>query len=177
MKRTLLLGVLAIAIPAMAAANLSIEVNLDDRQLRVYEAEELLDTYPISIGKDEKPTPTGAFTIRKIVWNPGWVPPNEKWARGKTAKAPGHPDNPMTRVKMFFKEPDYYIHGTGELDSLGQAKSHGCVRMAPDDVTELARLVMEHGGEPRPLPWYRRIFRSRSSKTVLLDHPVPIRIQ
>lgn len=169
--------VLAIAFPAVAAANLNIQVNLDERELRVYEEDELLDTYAISIGKDEKPTPTGSFTIRRIVWNPGWVPPNEKWARGKSAKPPGHPANPMKKVKMFFKEPDYYIHGTDELDSLGRAESHGCLRMAPDDVTELAQLVMEHGGEPRSLPWYRRIFRSRSSKTVLLNQPIPITIE
>ena len=37
-------------------------------------------------------------------------------------------------------------------------------------------VVMVHGGQPRPLPWYRRIFRSRASKTVMLTAPVPIRI-
>jgi murein L,D-transpeptidase YcbB/YkuD len=177
MKRTLLFGLLVFLYPVIASASLNIQVDLDDRELRVYEEDELLETYPVAIGKDEKPTPTGDFSIRKIIWNPSWVPPNEKWARGKTAKPPGHPENPMKRVKMFFKEPDYYIHGTGEIDSLGQKKSHGCVRMAPDDVTKLAQLVMEHGGEPRSLPWYRRIFRSRSSKTVLLNNPIPITIQ
>ena len=163
--------------PALAAASLNLEVSLEDRQLRVYEENELIETYAISIGKNEKPTPTGRYSIRKLVWNPSWVPPNEKWARGKTAKPPGHPQNPMKRVKMFFKEPDYYIHGTDELESLGSAESHGCLRMSPSDVTELAQLVMEHGGKPQPAPWYRRIFRSRSSKTVYLTNPVPIRIE
>jgi lipoprotein-anchoring transpeptidase ErfK/SrfK len=177
MKQTLFMGVVAILFPVIASASLNIEVSLEDRELRVYEEGELLDTYPVSIGKDSYPTPAGSYNIRKIVWNPGWVPPNSKWARGKSAKPPGHPANPMKKVKMFFKEPDYYIHGTDELDSLGRAESHGCLRMAPDDVTELAQLVMEHGGEPRPLPWYRRIFRSRSSKTVLLNYPVAVTIE
>jgi lipoprotein-anchoring transpeptidase ErfK/SrfK len=177
MNRTLSAAFLLLFVPSLAAASLSIQVDIDDRKLLVYEENELIETYPVSVGKDEKPTPTGRFSIRRIVWNPAWVPPNEKWARGKTAKAPGHPDNPMKRVKMFFKEPDYYIHGTGDTDSLGGAESHGCVRMDPDDVTELAKLVMEHGGKPQPAPWYKRIFRSRKTKTVYLTTPVPIRIE
>jgi lipoprotein-anchoring transpeptidase ErfK/SrfK len=177
MKRTLSLAALLLFLPALAAADLNLEVNVGDRELRVYEDSTLIETYPVSVGKDEKPTPTGNFTIRRIVWNPSWVPPNEKWARGKTAKPPGHPQNPMKRVKMFFKEPDYYIHGTGDTDSLGGAESHGCVRMDPDDVTELAQLVMAHGGKPQPAPWYKRLFRSRKSKTVYLTNPVPVRIE
>ena len=177
MKRALLIGMMILLTPALAAASLNLEVSLDDREIRVYEENQLLEKYPISIGKNEKPTPRGSYSIRKIVWNPSWVPPNEKWARGKTAKPPGHPQNPMKRVKMFFKEPDYYIHGTGDTDSLGGAESHGCVRMDPDDVTELAKLVMEHGGKPQPAPWYKRIFRSRKTKTVYLKTPVPIRIE
>lgn len=177
MTRTLFAAFLLLFVPALASASLSLEVDLDDRLLRVYEEKNLIETYSVSVGKDAKPTPTGNFSIRRIVWNPSWVPPNEKWARGKTAKAPGHPDNPMKRVKMFFKEPDYYIHGTGDTDSLGGAESHGCVRMDPDDVTELAKLVMAHGGKPQPAPWYRRIFRSRQTKTVYLKNPIPIQIR
>jgi lipoprotein-anchoring transpeptidase ErfK/SrfK len=177
MRPLLLAATILLAGPAVANASLSLHVNLEERALHVYENQELISTYPISPGKDDNPTPTGQFTIRKVVWNPAWVPPNERWARGKSAKPPGHPENPMKRVKMFFKEPDYYIHGTGDVDSLGTPASHGCVRMDPDDVTELAQLVMAHGGEPRPLPWYRRIFRSRTTKTVLLEKPVPVRIE
>ena len=167
-------GVLLTAAPA--SADFSLEVDVSEKQLRAVEDGHVVEEFDIAVGKDPKPTPTGAFTIKKIIWNPAWHPPDEKWARGKTPKPPGHPDNPMKRVKMFFREPDYYIHGTDDLDSLGSEASHGCVRMAPDDVTRLAQAVMDHGGQPRPLPWYRRIFRSRASKTVLLTAPVPIRI-
>jgi lipoprotein-anchoring transpeptidase ErfK/SrfK len=33
------------------------------------------------------------------------------------------------------------IHGTAELDSLGSAASHGCIRMAARDVKQLYRPV------------------------------------
>ena len=168
---------LLLLVPAAGAASLTLEVDVSERELRVYDENELIQRYPVSVGKHTNPTPTGTFTIRKIVWNPSWVPPNEKWARGKSAKPPGHPENPMKRVKMFFKEPDYYIHGTGDVDSLGGAESHGCVRMDPEDVTNLAQLVMERGGKPQAEPWYRRVLRRRSSTTVRLANPIPIRIE
>ena len=33
-----------------------------------------------------------AFWVRRVIWNPRWVPPNEPWARGKTPKGPGDPN-------------------------------------------------------------------------------------
>ena len=153
-----------------------LQVDISDNKLNVYSGQDVLMTYDISVGKDKHPTPTGDFTIRKIIWNPGWVPPPEKWAKGKKPKQPGDPDNPMKVVKMFFVEPDYYIHGTGDTDALGQPASHGCVRMDPQEARELAQQVMEHGGRPQPDPWYRRIFRSRKTTVVHLSQPVAMAV-
>ena len=166
---------LSLSFPARAA--LRLEVDLSERELRVVEDDEVLKQYEVAVGTKQKPTPTGSFGINKIVWNPSWHPPDEKWARGKEPKGPGDPDNPMKRVKIFFSEPDYYIHGTDDLDSLGRAESHGCVRMAPDDVTELAKLLMTHGGNPKPEPWYRRIFRRRSTHVEILSTKIPIQVR
>jgi hypothetical protein len=157
-------------------AELRLEIDLSERELSVVEDGEIIDRFPVAVGKDDYPTPEGKFTIRKVIWNPAWVPPDSKWAHGKSPKAPGDPDNPMKRVKMFFKEPDYYIHGTGDDESLGKAESHGCIRMSTDDVTRLAQLVMEHGGKPMPEPWYRRIFRRKVTQVVYLAAPVAIEI-
>ena len=158
-------------------AELRLEVDLSERQLHVVVDGEVLESFAVSVGKDKNPTPEGAFKIRKVIWNPAWKPPDAKWARGKSARPPGHPDNPMKRVKMFFREPDYYIHGTDDEESLGKAESHGCIRMDPEDVTRLGQLVMEHGGKPMPEPWYRRIFRRKTTKVVYLAVPVPLEIR
>ena len=83
----------------------------------------------------------------------------------------------MKVVKIFFKEPDYYIHGTGDEDSLGRAESHGCIRMHASDATRVAQLVMAYGGKPMPEPWYRRIFRRRTTKVVYLAAPVAMEIR
>ena len=169
--------VLLVGSTELRASDLRVEVDLSERTLAAYAGEEgAVKTYSVSVGTAQKPTPSGSFQIRKLVWNPSWHPPNEKWARGKQPKSPGDPDNPMQRVKIFFKEPDYYIHGTPATESMGSAASHGCIRMTPDEVTDLAKLVMEHGGKPMPEPWYRRIFRRRSTHVVLLSNPVEMRV-
>lgn len=176
MKRLLFLTLTCILWSSAASAELRLEVSLSERQLIAYLDGEELERFAVSVGKEKYPTPEGNFTIRKVIWNPSWVPPDSKWARGKSAKKPGDPDNPMKRVKMFFKEPDYYIHGTGDDESLGKAESHGCIRMNTEDVTRLAQLVMEHGGKPMPEPWYRRIFRRKTTQVVHLEVPVRVEI-
>ena len=176
MKRLLFLTLTSLLWCCPSFAELRLEIDISERELQVLEDGSVIDTFRVSVGDAEYPTPQGNFSIRKVIWIPGWVPPDSKWARKKTAKAPGHPDNPMKRVKMFFKEPDYYIHGSDDEDSLGRAESHGCIRMSPEDVTRLGQLVMAHGGKPRPEPWYRRIFRRKVTQVVYLQAPVAVEI-
>lgn len=165
------------SLPAVAAP-LRLEVSLSERALSVYQGEELVKQYPVAVGKPAHPTPNGSFQIQRVIWNPRWVPPDAQWARGKQPRAPGDPLNPMGRVKMFFRTPDYYIHGTHQEDSLGQAESHGCVRMRNPDVIELAQLVMQHGGEPREPGWFQRVLnRVRSTSEVRLSQPVQVVIR
>ena len=159
-------------------ASFTLRADLRARILSVRRGNNTLKTYAIAVGQDRYPTPLGTFEIEKIVWNPSWHPPPESdWAKGKTAKGPGDPQNPMKVVKIFFKEPDYYIHGTNDVESLGSAASHGCLRMDPDEVADLAKLIMEHGGQPREENWFWRIIHSRrEEKVVYLNNPISLTI-
>ena len=159
-------------------APLLLKANLTARMLVVQRGDSTLRTYAVAIGQERYPTPAGTFSIKKIVWNPSWrPPPDADWARGKTAKGPGDPGNPMKVVKIFFQEPDYYIHGTGAVESLGDAASHGCLRMDPQEVADLAKMIMEHGGQPREENWFWRIIHSRrEEKTVYLNNPIELTI-
>lgn len=160
------------------AAAFSITIDLSDRKLYVMDGEEIVDSYSVAVGKPRHPTPRGNFAARRIVWNPRWVPPNERWARDKQARAPGDPRNPMGRVKIFFSDPDYYIHGTREVDSLGEAESHGCVRMRNSEVIALAKRVMANGGARRDPAWYRRVLnRVTRTQEVHLSNPVTVRVR
>ena len=91
---------------AASAQPLTLAASITSRILTVRMGDSVVATYAVSVGADGHATPTGTFTIKKLIWNPRWVPPKQPWARGKTAKAPGDPDNPMQTVKIFFKEPD-----------------------------------------------------------------------
>ena len=154
-----------------------LSVDLSERTLYVMQGGDEVASYPVAIGQPRHPTPTGEYRIRHLVWNPRWVPPDARWARNRRARAPGDPRNPMGRVKLFFKDPDLYIHGTHEVDSLGSAESHGCLRMRNSDVVALARRVMEHGGAPREASWFRRVLNSvRSTREVGLSDPVLVEI-
>ena len=159
-------------------APITLHADLSSRMLAVKRGNETIKTYQVAVGQPKYPTPPGTYSIRKIVWNPSWhPPPDAKWAKGKTAKGPGDPGNPMKVVKIFFKEPDYYIHGTDDTGSLGSAESHGCLRMDPDEVADLAKLVMTEGGQPREENWFWRIIHFRSEeKTVYLDNPVSLTV-
>lgn len=160
------------------AEPLRLSASLGARLLTVRTGDSVVATFPVAVGADGHPTPTGTFTIKRLIWNPRWVPPKQPWARGKTAKEPGDPTNPMQTVKIFFKEPDYYIHGTPAVESLGEAASKGCLRMDPEEVADVAKWVMEHGGEPRPPSWFERIRRlARREHIVHLNNPVTITIE
>lgn len=164
--------------PAVAEAPLILKAIVSARMLVVQRGDSTLRTFAVAVGKDEYPTPVGDFRITKMIWNPSWrPPPDADWARGKTAKGPGEPGNPMKVVKIFFREPDYYIHGTGDVESLGSAASHGCLRMDPTEVAELAKIIMEHGGQPREENWFWRIIHSRrEEKVIYLDNPVSLTV-
>jgi lipoprotein-anchoring transpeptidase ErfK/SrfK len=52
----------------------------------------------------------------------------------------------MQGVKIYFRAPDYYIHGTNNPGSIGSAASHGCLRMTEGDAKALARRIQKAGG-------------------------------
>ena len=150
--------------------------DLSTRQLTVMRGGEVVKQYDVAVGKPQYPTPRGTFSVRKIVWNPKWVPPDSKWARGKKPAAPGSPRNPMKLVKIFFQEPDYYIHGTDDLESLGEADSHGCLRMDPNDAGELALLLMDSDGVSRDWDWVKGLLHLGSERVVSLANPTTLTI-
>jgi lipoprotein-anchoring transpeptidase ErfK/SrfK len=152
---------------------ISLKADLSQRTLTVMGANGAIRTFNVAVGSPKYPTPAGTYTIRRIVWNPSWIPPDSKWAKKETAKGPGEPGNPMKVAKIFFKEPDYYIHGTGQINSLGEAESHGCLRMHPDEVAELAQFLMQNGGQAREEGWFSRVIHMRkNTHTVTLTKPI-----
>jgi lipoprotein-anchoring transpeptidase ErfK/SrfK len=153
-----------------------IEVSLADRRLYVLRGEERSDSFRVAVGSQEWPTQTGDWTIRQVVWNPEWIPPDESWAEEREPRKPGDPKNPLGRAQLVY-DPPRTVHGTNDPSSIGKAVSHGSIRMRNEDITRLARDIMESAGAGRDSTWYDRARSNRTEKIVVdLPRPVPIRV-
>ena len=87
---------------ATADEGVHLAVDLSERRLVVHDGGETVTTYGVAIGAPKYPTPTGTFSIRKIVWNPPWIPPDRDWAKDKE---PARNENArfLTWVKSYTK--------------------------------------------------------------------------
>ena len=109
-------------------------IRLDSRKLELYEADELIKSYDIAVGQDDWQTPIGHFAILDMQREPLWQHPitGEAIASG--------PENPLgSRWIGFAFESGYHIgiHGTNQEELVGQAVSHGCVRMRDEEIQAL----------------------------------------
>jgi murein L,D-transpeptidase YcbB/YkuD len=84
----------------------------------------------------------------------------------------------MQGVKIYFREPAYFIHGTNDPESIGSAASHGCVRMETSQAMALARRLMEHGGATRDDEWFDKVAANPGDTyVVMLPNSVPLEIE
>jgi lipoprotein-anchoring transpeptidase ErfK/SrfK len=151
----------------LTAPEFSIIIDTSDKQLRVIKGADTVKSYPISVGTAKYPTPIGSFRIYQIDFNPNWTPPEGDWAKNKKPEKPGSKKNPMGKARIVYQMP-YTIHGTKDLNSLGEAESHGSVRMANDQVLELARLIMSETGTIKPESWFQEVLAD-STKMISVD--------
>ncbi len=124
-----------------------IVVNLSELRLYYYSRPGIVETYPISIGRDGFATPVGVTRTTIKVKDPHWSPPRsmreEAAARGEPPPAvvPPGPDNPLGRHAILLGLPSYLIHGTNMPDGVGMRASRGCIRMYPEDIESLYERV------------------------------------
>ncbi|MEX2572493.1 MAG: L,D-transpeptidase, partial [Gemmatimonadota bacterium] len=163
--------------PTPAASEMSLEIDISERTLYVRHGDDV-ETYPVAVGMPEYPTPTGDFSITQVTWNPDWrPPPDSEWSEDEEYMEPDHPDNPMGKVKIMWKAPDYTIHGTDDHDSLGTNQSHGSVRLANESAVALAKRVMAHGRSSRSQEWYEMAVRDDGDQHVVeLSNPISISV-
>ena len=85
----------------------------------------------------------GAVKISlKREW-PDWTPPPEMLKRRPDLPRhmKGGPENPLGARAMYLGSSLYRIHGSNEPETIGQAVSSGCIRMANEDVIDLYERV------------------------------------
>jgi lipoprotein-anchoring transpeptidase ErfK/SrfK len=105
--------------------------------LRLWKHLKLAKSYTVAVGQEGLETPAGLYHIQEKEENPSWHVPNSAWAGDLAGQVipPGPADPIKARWMGIFEGAG--IHGTEEIESLGSAASHGCVRMSIPDVEEL----------------------------------------
>jgi lipoprotein-anchoring transpeptidase ErfK/SrfK len=105
--------------------------------LRLWKHLKLAKSYTVAVGQEGLETPAGLYHIQEKQVNPSWHVPNSAWAGELAGQViPPGPEDPIKARWMGIFE-GAGIHGTEEVESLGSAASHGCVRMSIPDVIEL----------------------------------------
>ncbi|MDG4555643.1 MAG: L,D-transpeptidase family protein [Candidatus Competibacter sp.] len=129
-------------------------VVLNIAEMRMYyypkagaDGQQVVYTYPVSIGRMDWKTPLGATRVVGKEVDPAWRPPAsikaEHAAEGDFLPdvIPGGPDNPLGRYAMRLGVPGYLIHSTNKPYGIGMRVTHGCVRMYPEDIERLFAMV------------------------------------
>ena len=116
-----------------------VEIDLASRTLTLVDGDEVVLTTPIAIGSPDAPTPIGAFYVvdKLATGNPDDV--YGPFAFGLSA----HSD---VLTEFAGGDGQVGIHGTNEPASIGEAVSHGCIRV-PNDVAEVLEQRL-HLGTP-----------------------------
>lgn len=124
-------------------------INLPQRMLFRMADGGLQAAYPVALGRPDWPTPTGEVTVTSRVEGKTWFVPQsiqeEMLREGQEVQTqvPPGPDNPLGKHWLGLSLPGYGIHGTIAPQSIYQFRSHGCIRLHPDDAAELFGAVQE----------------------------------
>lgn len=162
--------------PAPATADMRIEVDVSARQLKVFKGGQQVATHAVAVGSEKWPTATGEWTIKQVIFNPDWTPPDESWAEEREPRESGDPKNPLGRAQLVYDAPRS-IHGTNQPSSIGKPVSHGSIRLPNEVIVQLAQQVMDAGGAGKDDAWVRQAHQNRRQKQVIdLRRPVPIRV-
>jgi lipoprotein-anchoring transpeptidase ErfK/SrfK len=105
----------------------------------------LLAFFPVTVGSDELPSPSGTHKVKVVVHNPDYsYRPDVNFKQGENTKnmrIPPGPNGPVGTVWIGLDKPTYGIHGTAEPSPVGKHFSHGCARLTNWDAETLAKLV------------------------------------
>jgi lipoprotein-anchoring transpeptidase ErfK/SrfK len=169
-------GTSSVASTSQGASPLRVEVDLSARKLYLYEGDKRVETHSVAVGSAKWPTQTGEWTIKQVVFNPEWIPPDETWAEEREPRKSGDPKNPLGHAQLVYDLPRT-IHGTNAPGSIGKAVSHGSIRMNNTEVVALAKRLMEASGAGKDAAWYSQAASHRTEKQVVdLPRPVPIKV-
>ena len=129
-----------------SAGDLSIVVARSESAIRVSRSDGTLVFFaPVTTGSEHDPLPPGQWQVTGVKWRPAFhYNPDLFWdakpGDAKSTVKPG-PNNPVGVVWIGLDLEHYGLHGTPDLEHVGQTASHGCVRLTNWDAARIAALV------------------------------------
>jgi len=133
--------------PFVPASYEGIVINLSEMRLYYFfkddGAKRMVKTFPIGIGSEGTPTPEGNLSIIEKIENPVWHVPKsiKKEKPSLPDELPPGEDNPLGSHALRLSNSRYLIHGTNKPWGIGRRYSHGCIRLYPEDISDLFRSV------------------------------------
>lgn len=121
------------SIPALPRTRRRVIVSIADRRLAVLDNGKVLRTFPVAVGAETSPSPTGEFAIVSRLTEPTY------YHAGVVIPAGGN--NPLGPRWVGLSKRGYGIHGTNAPGSIGKAASHGCIRLRNRDIVQLFAMV------------------------------------
>jgi L,D-transpeptidase ErfK/SrfK len=118
-------------------------INLPEMRLYVFKGNEPPTTFPIGVGREGLGTPQGKTSVVRKMTKPQWRPTPRMRAEDPNLPAvvePG-PDNPLGTHALYLGWPQYAIHGTNRPFGIGRRVSSGCIRLYPEGIKELYKMV------------------------------------
>lgn len=100
-------------------------------------------TMPVAIGRSDWPTPTGVFHVARKELDPTWDVPlsiqqeMRRLGRPVVTRIPPGPQNPLGRYWIGLSLPNLGIHGTNAPSSVPGYTTHGCIRVASEQIQGL----------------------------------------
>jgi L,D-transpeptidase ErfK/SrfK len=120
--------------PAATTDVMHLVLKRSKRRVYVYQNDKEISSYPVAVGKAGWETPLGEFKVLNMEPNPIF----KSFKSGRII--PPGPDNPLgVRWIGIWTDGKTQLgfHGTNEPELIGQAVSHGCIRMMNKDVVKL----------------------------------------
>ena len=128
-----------------APAPVAVKIDTRNNMLGVFEGNNIIAAYPVTIGSAHTESPIGEWNVRRITKMPTFRYDKEMLQRGQRSSnfhlLPPGPRNPVGVMWIALNKKGIGIHGTNEPDSIGRSASHGCVRLANWDVVRLATKI------------------------------------
>jgi L,D-transpeptidase ErfK/SrfK len=100
-------------------------------------------TYPVGVAVEPGATPLRVLTVIAKAVDPTWHPTAAIRSEDPTlpGSVPPGPDNPLGSHALRLSIPTILIHGTNKPFGVGRKVTHGCIRLYPEDIPNLYRLV------------------------------------